>query len=345
MRSIEVGKNEADKRLDKLLGQILSLAPKSFIYKMLRKKNIKLNGKKAKGDEKLKEKDLVEIYLSEETFLKFAAPQFKNSKIHEKEDEGLKKLAQKIDLKKRIIYEDRDVIFFNKPENLLSQKAEAKDLSANELLCYYLRKKGELTQKDLLTFHPSIVNRLDRNTTGLLVYGKSLKGLQEYGEKFKNRQIDKYYLCLAEGVVEKESTISGFLKKDQSQNQVKMKVEVTPEEKKNYDYVETKVISLATNGAESLCMAKLITGKTHQIRASFAGIGHPLLGDHKYCNEESLRKSQQVFHLSCQLLHCYQVVDQKRTITAPPPEKFYQACKKANLLKEEIEWEHGQVED
>lgn len=176
MQSINVNSNEAGQRLDKLLTKYLNKAPKSFIYKMLRKKNITLNGKKADGSEKLEVGDEVKLFMSDETIDKFTE---------------LKK-EQILDTKALdIIYENENVLIVNKPAGMLSQKAKEDDVSLNEHIISYLIYTNQLSEKELRSFRPAVCNRLDRNTSGIVIAGKTLKGLQTMSELLKSRNMDK----------------------------------------------------------------------------------------------------------------------------------------------------------
>ena len=170
MKAFTIKENEADQRLDKYLRKLLSEAPGSFIYKMLRKKNIVLNAEKATGAEHLKVGDTVTLFLSEKKKKKFA------STAEETVEELSRVQAQPAFA---VIYEDDDVLVINKPAGMLSQKARESDISANEHIIAYLLETKALTQEDLHTFRPSICNRLDRNTSGVLLAGKTLHGLQK----------------------------------------------------------------------------------------------------------------------------------------------------------------------
>ena len=199
MKSITVNKNEAGQRLDKLLGKYLNLAGKGFLYKMMRKKNIVLNGKKCDGSEKLAEGDEIKLFLADETIEKFSEVKIqkvKKTKLH-------------------IIYEDEHVLLINKPSGMLSQKAKEQDESLVEYLIDYLLDSGKLTKEDLRSFRPSVCNRLDRNTSGLVAAGCSLAGLQKLSAMFKDRSLHKYYLCVVSGSVKEKKRIEGFLKKDE----------------------------------------------------------------------------------------------------------------------------------
>lgn len=198
MKEFIINENEAGQRFDKYLAKLLKEAPKSFFYKMMRKKNITLNEKKANGNEKLLSGDHVKLFLSDETFEKFSGTDKAPRAYH------------KLD----IIYEDENILLINKPSGMLSQPGDDGTPSLVEYLTGYLLETGSLTEEDLRTFRPSVCNRLDRNTTGLIVAGKSLAGLQELSEMFKSRNLHKYYLCLVEGVLEQEKYIKGYLSKD-----------------------------------------------------------------------------------------------------------------------------------
>ena len=200
MQEVKIGKNEAGQRLDKFLFKYLKEAPSGFIYKMLRKKNIVLNGKKSDGKEKLKENDIVKIFMADDTIRKFQGTS------------AYMQIVQPIQL--NIVYEDENVIFINKPSGMLSQKAAVSDVSLNEYMISYLIHEGSLSEKDLQTFKPGICNRLDRNTSGLIIGGKSLAGLQKMSEMLKERTMDKYYLAVTEGNVLSPMSIKGYLRKD-----------------------------------------------------------------------------------------------------------------------------------
>lgn len=311
MQEIQIAANEAGQRLDKLLAKYLSEAPKSFLYKMLRKKNIVLNGKKASGNEKLVAGDSVKLFLSDETIQKFS-----------KEITVCKSNA-KLD----ILYEDDDILLVNKPAGMLSQKAEAKDISLVEHLISYLLESGQLTRENLKSFKPSICNRLDRNTSGLVVCGKSLKGLQTMGQLFKERTLKKYYRCIVAGNVTEKQYVKGYLIKDEKKNQVAVSDTYFPESQE----IETEYRPIQQLKQGTLLEVHLITGKTHQIRAHLASRGHAIIGDYKYGSREINDRYKKEYQLSHQLLHAYRLEVPKtkelpqlseKMFVAPLPKQF-----------------------
>ena len=211
MKEFKAGKNEAGQRLDKYLKKILPNASMGFIYKMLRKKNIKLNDKKASGTEIVSVDDKIKIFLSDDTFAKFSV----------NEDSLMKDFKALGALKPDglgVVYEDDDILAANKPVNMLSQKSKETDISANERLIGYLIKDGKLDFDTYKSFKPSVCNRLDRNTSGLILMGKSLHGLQYLSQVLKDRTAEKYYMALVAGEVDEPMTIEGFLTKDEAVN-------------------------------------------------------------------------------------------------------------------------------
>ncbi len=322
MQQIQVKENEAGQRLDKLLGKYLSEAPKSFLYKMLRKKNITLNGKKATGNEKLCVGDEVKLFLSDETIAKFS------------KRESFTCTRETLD----ILYEDEHILLINKPVGMLSQKANEHDVSAVEHLISYLISTKQLTEEELSTFRPSVCNRLDRNTSGILVAGKSLVGLQELSRMFKDRSLAKYYLTIVTGKIEQASVIKGYLSKDEKTN----KVTILDTPKGDATMIETQYRPIKVGEHSTLLEVHLITGKTHQIRAHLSSIGHPIYGDFKYGNKKINEKIKENYNLKHQLLHSYRIVFPKltddleslseREFQAPLPRQFQIIAEKEGVL-------------
>ena len=202
--------------------------------------------------------------------------------------------------KERILYEDVNILLYNKPAGLLSQKAEPDDVSVNEMFLAYLLQEGKLTQEQMATCTPSICNRLDRNTSGILICGKSYEGLKEMNALIKERRIGKFYRCIVTGSVNEKITLTGYLTKDEKTNKVTLRQTSFP----GASYIETSIVPIRQyQGGLSLLEIHLITGKTHQIRAHLASIGHPILGDYKYGN----RKLNDRYGIKSQLLHAYRL--------------------------------------
>lgn len=311
MKEIVINENEAGQRLDKFLGKLLKEAPASFYYKMLRKKNIVLNGKKATGNEKLTAGDSIKLFLSDETFEKFAGKRQTND------------LAASVpNIALEIVYEDHDVLAINKPAGMLSQKAKKEDISANEYILQYLLESGTITRESLHTFKPSVCNRLDRNTSGILVAGKTLNGLQQMSKAFWERSMEKYYLAIVAGHISKPRRIEGFLKKDGVNNQVTILSEPSNDAKP----IITEYRPLKLIGQVTLLEVHLITGRSHQIRAHLASIGHPVIGDTKYGNPRLNREFLKNAGVTHQLLHAYRLFLADGTkIQADAPKEFERA--------------------
>lgn len=331
MRQIVIGPNDAGQRFDKYLKKLFPKAQSGFLYKMLRKKNIVLNGKKATGSEKLNLTDEVKIFFSEETFEKLSDGVIlkQNSDVQSTKDSYDKLSFEKSGL--TILYEDEDLLAVNKPAGMLSQKAKADDFSANEWILLYLEteKNAEKTgktkeiAKDSLVFRPSVMNRLDRNTSGILLAGKTLKGLQEGSKALKERTIKKEYLALVKGKVKKEGVVRSYLLKDEGKNQV----QIFDMPREGTTQIETGFYVKESFGEQyTLLRIHLITGKTHQIRAQLAAMGHPIIGDPKYGDVTCNRLFRDCCKVKRQLLHAYRVILTDQTvIEAPLPKDFSDA--------------------
>ena len=308
---------DAGGRLDKYLLKFLKDAPTSFIYKMLRKKNIVLNGKKAAGNEFLKENDEVKLFLSDDTIVKFGGKvtvsqtadreyvATAEDSIENSSDDSLynflKSLKWEFD-KPKVIYEDRDIIILNKPVNVLSQIAKLGDVSMNEWLISYLIKSGSISANDLITVKPAVANRLDRNTSGIILAGKTLTGLRFLSDIIKARTLKKYYLTMVKGEVLKNFTAEAYLLKNDNHNTVK----IYQDKVEGADYIKTAYEVLEVKGGHSLLKVELITGKSHQIRAHLSSLGYPVIGDGKYgLKSENTRYRR--MGLNSQFLHSYEI--------------------------------------
>ena len=264
MRSLTVNKNDAGQRCDKFLTKYLKSMPLPLIYKYIRKKRIKVNGKKTEISYRLCEGDFIELYINDEFF-----------EPAENEDAYLK-IKPSLD----ILYEDENILLVNKPQGQLvhSDDSESYNTLINHVIAYLYNKKEYLPHEEH-SFRPALCNRIDGNTSGIVIAAKNAAALKIHCDKIKSRELDKRYLAVVHGKLkQKEGLLEGYLFKDESKNQVFLEKKKTESNKT----VKTKYKVLAEKDNLSFVEVELITGRTHQIRAHFASIGHPLLGDGKY---------------------------------------------------------------
>lgn len=310
MKEIQITEREEQQRFDKFLKKYFKAAGSGFLYKMLRKKNITLNKKKADGTEILKKHDSIQIFFSDETFAKMRG--FADT---EAEYEALRTVSHDL----QVIYEDDDILIVNKPSGVLSQKAYDSDISLNEQIISYLIHAGSLSAEQYAIFHPSIANRLDRNTSGLVLAGKTLAGQQKLAEMLRERSAKKIYHCIVKGQIKEASHLKGFLLKDVSTNQVRVVETPQPDAKP----IATSYKPLVIGRDATLLEVHLITGRSHQIRAHLASISHPIAGDPKYGNLAWNQMLRQKYHITSQLLHAYSITFSDGTCyIAEEPEIF-----------------------
>ncbi len=282
MREIVISETESNQRLDKFLLKYLNKCHKNYLYKCFRTNKIKYNCKKAKGDEQLRSGDVVKIFLLDE-------------QLYELEE--VKYTKEKITFD--IIFEDDNILIVNKPLGLLSQKDYTNEVSLADQVTSYFYKN----YKETRGFRPAPCNRLDRNTAGIVLLGKNLLATQVINEMLKSNYIFKYYVAIVKGHFTKPITLKGYHIKDNFNN----KVSILDEPIEGAKLVETKIIPLQIKGNYTLIEVNLITGKTHQIRAHLSQIGHPIIGDMKYGDQDINTYFKTKYKLNHQFLLAYKM--------------------------------------
>ena len=316
MRDLTIGKNEAGQRMDKYLKKYFPEAGSGFLYKMLRKKNILLNEKKADGKEMLKQGDRIRLYLAEETIEKFRVVKSADSATS---DGSAQESRQNPGITLQILYHDPDIVAVHKPVGVLSQKAKKDDYSINEAIVDYCLSMRILSEKQLETFHPSISNRLDRNTSGIILAGISLKGSQTLARILKGHTCEKYYYTIVAGEMKQRIHEKAYIVKDTKKNQSEIRKHESP----GASMIETAFTPLCMKNGFTLLQVQLFTGKSHQIRAHLQSLGYPMAGDTKYGNPTVNRKLRERYHLNHQLLHAGRLVlPDISEITDPLPAEF-----------------------
>lgn len=314
MKTIVITENESNQRLDRFLKKLMPQASTGFLQKMLRKKRIKLNGQKSEPSTAITAGDVVSIYFAEETITNFRATTAPKK---------LDKNSPQLD----IIFENTDLLVLNKPVELLTQPDKSEEPSLIDYAVNYLIKKGDYDPKTNLTFAPACANRLDKNTTGIILVPKNYKTLQAVNCAIREDRTEKIYFAIVAGKPKATDEIIGFLKKDGDKNSVTFSTQQTaPTDKKAVLNYET----LACHGDYALLKIILKTGRSHQIRVQLSAMGLPIVGDPKYGNRLVNSRLYEESGLRSQLLHSarYTLPDLNKTFTAPLPPVFEKALKR-----------------
>ncbi|MBQ8267749.1 MAG: RluA family pseudouridine synthase, partial [Clostridia bacterium] len=264
MKSFEITKNDANQRLDKFITKVCPTLPQGLMYKYIRTKRIKINGKRGEISTRLAVGDIVDAYINDEFFAE-VAPKY----------DFLSSPA-----KLNIVYEDENILLADKEQGLIvhPDKNEYRDTLIGRIQ-HYLYDKGEYKPDAENSFKPALANRIDRNTGGIVIAAKNAEALRILCDKIKDREIDKRYLAVIHGIPKQKSrTLEGYLEKNEDKNKVYLSGKKTD----NNLTIKTRYNTLASKNGLSLIEVELITGRTHQIRAHMASIGHALLGDGKY---------------------------------------------------------------
>lgn len=280
MKQFIISANDAGQRLDKFLAKSVKRLPKNLLYKYIRLKRIKVNRKRSEISYQLQEGDLLELYINDEFFDEAPQTAF---------------LAAPASL--NVIYEDENILLVNKPAGLVvHEDNEGSQDTLIHRIQHYLYEKGEYHPEQELSFAPALCNRIDRNTCGIVIAAKNAETLRILNEKIKHREIEKKYLCIVSGIPEPRDALQkAYLVKDSQNNRVYLTAEPAAGSKE----IRTKYHVIDVRGSHSLVEVNLLTGRTHQIRAHLAYLGHPILGDGKYSINREERKKGYKYQALC----------------------------------------------
>ncbi|HLS53457.1 MAG TPA: RluA family pseudouridine synthase [Tissierellaceae bacterium] len=288
MKEIIVSQNESGQRIDRFLRKYLDKAPRNFIYRMIRRKNIELNNSRTRPNAIISTGDTIQLYLADETIRKFRSRRDYDT--------------PRVDLD--IIYEDNNIILINKKSGTLSHGAgEDKTGNLVDSMIQYLIDKKDFEPDKEKTFTPSICNRLDRNTSGIIIGAKNYESLRTINQALRHSKIERFYKTIVKGQLKEEIKAKGYLEKNREKNLVK----ITEDEGVGAKKILTNIRPLQVSNNYSLLEVELITGRPHQIRSHLAHLGYPIIGDRKYGDKHTNQDLLERFGLKDQWLHGYKI--------------------------------------
>ena len=326
MQEIRISEKTGGQRLDKFLFRYLPGAPHALLYKQLRKKNITVNGARAEGSHILQEGEAVQIFFSEETI--------RNFRVLPKEDRfgnGLSRTDSVCQVRECVVYEDEDVLIVDKPAGILSQKASVRDISLTEMILDYLEENGRHRKEDAYLYNPGPVNRLDRNTSGLIVFALDLPAAHSLTAAFRERIPEKYYVALVHGEWKEASAQRARIVRDPDTKRSR----ILPEDAREGVPIAMTCTALTARPDASMLKIRLATGRTHQIRAHLAHLGHPILGDPKYGIGKDPVLSRQALHAAELVFPMSDALPQGiagKTFRAPLPEDMAARAAQLDLM-------------
>lgn len=327
MVDFTITENEAGQRLDRFLRKYMKKAPLSMIYKIIRR-DVKVNGRRAREDTILQEGDRLALYIPEEKLNDLTRPQPR----------------RRVRRQFRIAYEDDNLLIVEKPEGLLTHgdSREKKNTLANQV-CGYLQENGEFDPAKEKSFVPSPVNRLDRNTTGLVIFGKNAETLRSFTRYIRERQyVSKYYVTLVKGSLKERLVLQDRIARDHGTN-----ISQVTDDDSAGKSAETFVTPIASKNGFSVVEVELVTGRTHQIRVHLSHEGYPLVGDVKYGDRRINGMAKNKLGITTQLLHAYQLKFSGmegsfaylngKTVKAGLPADFRRALQKLGFTDKDLE--------